>query len=293
MYSYSTSHMRPAPDSPSKETAASLLYPCVSSRDMLRRMGKKPKDHHRTNLQRMRESAKAERVKRAMAEIRQPEARTIPAKYISIPSKIKQDLLRPSTAPPGGTRPFLRAREKNTVGAPPKSARPYTARPKNNPPVPRAASVGSRSPRSTKDADKDNKQKIKMLEKFAQQKAHQAEEAAIRQPPKMYGVDADKFGRVPWYLVTRRAEEEDAKQQEEAVVEAAKHPGKLLKDEERLSMLHQLKESFAHKTVELQRMPITVETYSLKKYKAELERDLDTLEKGIRRYQNPKVYVAR
>jgi hypothetical protein len=40
-------------------------------------------------------------------------------------------------------------------------------------------------------------------------------------------------------------------------------------------------------------MPITVETYSLKKAKAQLERDLDELEKGIRRFSNPKVYVAR
>ena len=156
-----------------------------------------------------------------------------------------------------------------------------------------SASAGPRPPRSNKDALQVNKQKIKMLEKFQQQKVQQEKEAAIRQPPKLHGVDADKFGRVPWYLVTRRAEEEDAKQREAAAVEAAKHPGKLLTDEERLSMLHQLQESFAHKTVELQRMPITVETYSLKKYKAELERDLDTLEKGIRRYQNPKVYVAR
>ena len=40
-------------------------------------------------------------------------------------------------------------------------------------------------------------------------------------------------------------------------------------------------------------MPIIVTTVGLKNKKATLERSLDELEKGIRRFSNPKVYIAK
>ena len=123
-------------------------------------------------------------------------------------------------------------------------------------------------------------------------KAQKAQEAALS-TMKLHGVDAKKFGKVPWYLVTRNAELEKQRQEEEDARAARAQKGALLSDAERLGMLAQLKKTFASKSVALQRMPIIVETYSLKKQKAQLERDLDELEKGIRRFSNPKVYVSR
>ena len=58
-------------------------------------------------------------------------------------------------------------------------------------------------------------------------------------------------------------------------------------------MLHEMQAAFAAKSVELQRMPMLVSTMGQRSRKSALERDLDELEKGIRRFSNPKVFVAR
>ena len=86
-------------------------------------MGKKPKDHHRANIRALREAERKQRQKRAMAQAVKPAVRVIPPRYRSVPSKLKEELTRPSTAPAGGRRPFLKAGSKKAAGAPPRSTR--------------------------------------------------------------------------------------------------------------------------------------------------------------------------
>ena len=163
----------------------------------MRRMGKQPKDNHRDNVRRLRELGRSERTRRMQQEQEQERSSFhVPSAYQGVQSKIKAEIHRPSSAPPGGTRKFLRAGEKNPLGPPPKSARPYTARQRTKPPVPTAAEAEPRSYRPPKDCMKENVRRIYHLE--SKKKREDTAAQPPPGPPQMYGVDAEKFGRVPW-----------------------------------------------------------------------------------------------
>ncbi len=283
MFHYSTSHM--APPRPAKEeTAATLIYPCYSARDQMRRVGKKPKDHHRSNRAYVRElEAKSRLARRADDENRAP-VRSVPAAYRDVGPRVT----RPTTAP-AATKPFLRAGEKNSFGPPPKSTRPYTPRVRTKPPVPRATDTLSIE-HTGRDCMQENIDAIAELE---EKKWQEKEAANAPPPPPPCGPGTEKFGRVPRYLVIRQQEEEARRKSLEKEEEQAARPGVLLSEQERLGMLHEMQEAFAVKSVELQRMPIVVSTVGLKNKKAALERQLDELEKGIRRFSNSKVWVSK
>jgi hypothetical protein len=283
MYAYSTSHMAP-PRPLKEETAASLIYPCYSARDQLRRVGKKPKDHHRANVARLRALEAKARVLRRSADEENVAPRPVPAAYRDVGPKV----MRPSTAPACG-RPFLRAGEKNSFGPPPKSTRPYTPRVRTKPAVPRATDTLSID-HASRDCVQENIEAIAELE---EKQWEEKEAASAPAPPPASGPGTETYGRVPHYLVVRQAEEAARKKALKEEATAAALPGVLLSEQERLSMLHEMQEAFAVKSVELQRMPIVVSTVGLKNKKAALERQLDELEKGIRRFSNPKVYVAK
>eukprot|EP01045_Picozoa_sp_COSAG04_P004450 COSAG04_NODE_193_length_20833_cov_9.922205_12_plen_310_part_00 len=309
MFGYSATHMAPPSSSPAKQTAQSLIYPCYSERcaaaplpprpprsrrltgalcesssDQLRRMGKKPKDHHRANLRRLREmggGAGARRSAEAPEADAAAETYRVPSAYRDVASKVN----RPSTAPPGG-RAFLRAGSKNPVGPPAKSDRPYTARARTKPRVPRAADARTIE-HAPKDCMQANIENIAVLE--SQKNEEKAAAAAPAPPPDWEAT----YGKVPRYLANRQAEAQAEAQAAKDAAAAARQPGVLLSEDERLGMLHEMQAAFAAKSVELQRMPMLVSTMGQRSRKSALERDLDELEKGIRRFSNPKVFVSR
>jgi hypothetical protein len=134
---------------------------------------------------------------------------------------------------------------------------------------------------------------IDAIAELEEKKWREKEAANAPPPPAPCGPGTEKFGRVPRYLVIRRQEEEARRKSLEKEEEQAARPGVLLSEQERLGMLHEMQEAFAVKSVELQRMPIVVSTVGLKTKKAALERQLDELEKGIRRFSNSKVWVCK
>lgn len=274
-----------APPRPAKEeTAASLIYPCYSARDQMRRMGKKPKDHHRSNRAYLRKLEAKTRLARRTADEDMEPVRSVPAAYRDVPPRVT----RPSSAP-AQTKPFLRAGEKNPFGPPPKSTRPYTPRVRTKPAVPRATDTLSIEHTSADCVQKN----INAIAELEEKKWQEKEAANAAPPPPACGPGTEKFGRIPRYLVIRQQEEEARRKALKQEEEQASRPGVLLSEQERLGMLHEMQEAFAVKSVELQRMPIVVSTVGLKNKKAALERQLDELEKSIRRFSNSKVWVCK
>eukprot|EP01052_Picozoa_sp_SAG31_P034780 SAG31_NODE_4109_length_3573_cov_5.847726_3_plen_131_part_00 len=126
------------------------------------------------------------------------------------------------------------------------------------------------------------------------EKKQLAEEERANEPATKCGVDADTYGRVPLYLEAHKNDLAELKQAKMAALEEKKHPGLvLLPSEDRLQLLHEMETAHALKTAELQRLPIAVTTLRLRQRKAQLEQELDELERGIRRFNNKTVLVAK
>ena len=101
------------------------------------------------------------------------------------------------------------------------------------------------------------------------------------------------YGKVPSYIkkyeLEREIKNEEIKRQEEA----AKYPKgtKLLSDEERINTLNGLIKNKKELTNQLEKMPITTRTNSIRIRKEELIKKLEEIEKAIDMFSRKKVFV--
>ena len=101
------------------------------------------------------------------------------------------------------------------------------------------------------------------------------------------------YGKVPSYIkkyeLEREIKNEEIKRQEEA----AKYPKgtKLLSDEERISTLNGLIKNKKELTNQLEKMPITTRTNSIRIRKEELIKKLEEIEKAIDMFSRKQVFV--
>ncbi|XP_034934326.1 uncharacterized protein [Chelonus insularis] len=102
-----------------------------------------------------------------------------------------------------------------------------------------------------------------------------------------------RMGVVPKYILERK--EELQQKLEKAKLEAIKTdcpPGHIiLPDNERKETLRMLKKSYQDYVNELNKMPIRSDTLRCQKKKAEIEKQLNKLEEGIKLFSRPKVFV--
>ena len=101
------------------------------------------------------------------------------------------------------------------------------------------------------------------------------------------------YGKVPEYIkkyeLERQLKKEELKRQEEA----SKYPKgtKLLSEEERISTLNGLLENKKEITNQLEKMPITTRTNSIRIRKEELLNKLEEIEKAIEMFSKKQVFV--
>lgn len=101
------------------------------------------------------------------------------------------------------------------------------------------------------------------------------------------------YGKVPNYIKKYELEREIKKEEIKRQEEAAKYPKgtKLLSEEERLSTLNGLIENKKELTNQLEKMPITTRTNSIRIRKEELFRKLEEIEKAIDMFSKKQVFV--
>lgn len=111
-------------------------------------------------------------------------------------------------------------------------------------------------------------------------------------------VKHENYGRIPDYLMNRKAEL-DYKKQTELELQKEMHekakipPGmKQMKEEERVETLRILEENRAAILNQLSAFPLAVETNSRKKAKAELEQKLNEIEAAIKLFNRKVVYIT-
>ncbi|KAH8331404.1 hypothetical protein KR074_002683 [Drosophila pseudoananassae] len=97
--------------------------------------------------------------------------------------------------------------------------------------------------------------------------------------------------RLPKYLEKEKRERAEAKQRAESRDPDCPRGHILLTDEERLSYLTGAQKRYEHLVNELNHMPMTAQTLRVRSRKAEIDRELSTVEEEIRIYSKAKVYV--
>ena len=124
--------------------------------------------------------------------------------------------------------------------------------------------------------------------------------AVTSSPPKPFAEDVtqrvvhEDYGTVPIYIQERKAEMAEVTRlaEEKAEREKGCPPGmSRMSDPERLQTLEVLKKNKAVGYDELAKLPMTVETPSLKKRKNGLERKLEQIEEAIKIFSRSVVWV--
>jgi len=103
------------------------------------------------------------------------------------------------------------------------------------------------------------------------------------------------YGKVPSYLKKRKAAWEKEEEMERAIMakRAECPPGmQLMKEAERLETLRVLNENKQAIQQKLMRMPIIIDTLSLKNRKASYEKQMNEVEEAIKVFSRKKVFIA-
>jgi uncharacterized protein YeaC (DUF1315 family) len=111
--------------------------------------------------------------------------------------------------------------------------------------------------------------------------------------PKNIEVKHKDFGKVPLYIKKYELEREMKKEEMKKMEEMAKYPKgtKLLTEEERLNTLNGLIENKKEINNQLEKMPITTRTNSIRVRKEELFKKLEEIEKAIEMFSKKQVFV--
>ncbi|KAH8253978.1 hypothetical protein KR032_007892 [Drosophila birchii] len=97
--------------------------------------------------------------------------------------------------------------------------------------------------------------------------------------------------RLPRYLEKQKREKAEAKQLADMRDPDCPHGHVLLSDQDRLTYLNNAQKRFESLVNELNHMPMTAQTLRVRTRKAEIDKELTTVEEQIRIYSKAKVYV--
>mmetsp|Transcript_21755 Transcript_21755/g.56478 ORF Transcript_21755/g.56478 Transcript_21755/m.56478 type:complete len:313 (-) Transcript_21755:262-1200(-) len=269
---------------------SSILAPVDGYRGELERKGIKPKNHAKENVERMREQAEANKLRKEAERI-EGEIASVkkPTKY----DKVEAKALHQDANFEGEKHDFVKAKstrvetlsELAKKGQAPKP----THKDKVKPSVPKrgdsASSMGVGDDAGRKDYIRENAKA-----------AHTAMPNRKGSQPKAMEKKATPThhrGEVPEYLKHRKGEIAEEKMYiQQMAAEKEYPPGtRLLPEHERQDTLRILRESKKKAEDELRKMPLVVETFTLKEKKRQLENKLKEIEDAEKLFSQPKVYV--
>lgn len=148
--------------------------------------------------------------------------------------------------------------------------------------VPKADEVLALAPRSEENFIKVNRQ------------------SAVKMQPKRDDDEDDDgrheyYGQVPQYLVQRQAEKHRQEEERRRLAGDPDCPKGMvvMPEEERVRTLDKLHENLSDCLKQFERLPFVIETISMKRRKEELDRQISDLEKAIKIFSKPKVFVAK
>ncbi|KAJ3417043.1 Enkurin domain-containing protein 1 [Chytridiales sp. JEL 0842] len=241
------------------------LKPSRGLRDDIVFAGGKPKDHNKENYQRIKGIEKANKA------LQEEKSKPPPA-----PFKLKQF---------DNVQPKLSTR-RNSAATTPASASDFGVTPDSTRPSSSASNLtGVSTTSSKKNFIQINAMKAKQgLYKRPATSTPDLSHSPGRQTP---------LGELPKYLVDRKVEWADREKERLFQLEQQKIPKgmKLITEDERLETLEFLEETQKQLLHSLSQFGLVVESMTLKKKRAELEKKLEEIESAIEIFSRPKVFV--
>ncbi|XP_068706054.1 enkurin domain-containing protein 1-like [Montipora foliosa] len=253
-----------------------------------------PKNFAKENVHRIKEMQKANREKQKEANTNEPvKAVYKPGKFDHVDSKVAQDVKAPPAPPQrSNSATFLRAGSRN---GPPVKDRPTSCQPV----IPREMKLTV--PKAT--IAKEHQPKIKDVNHI-HENVRRAPSPLRPRPPAVLAAEQLEVkkqesekryrrGKVPKYLKIRQ---EQWKQEEATRIANTPDPSippghNLMPTDERLQTLDSLRKNHEELVVQLNALPVRVDTLRVKTRKSELERKLVEIEDAIKIFSRPKVFV--
>ncbi|XP_069608912.1 enkurin domain-containing protein 1 [Ranitomeya imitator] len=252
---------------------------------------KKPKDHGKENVQRLREIQKRCREKemeKVQGAPKPVKALWKSSKYEQVESKVRARLQEQPPPPDPAQAAFLRSHTRCGAGlAPPRRPpSPGTSRPTTpgDEMHVRGSSIDfvAHNARNVKNIPMRRSRSLQNLNEVLQEKQRQQKD-----------YDSKQKGHVPQYL--RDLKDKWMKEREELkkqTPDPSLPPGHTkMPEHERQETLHKIKETQTQLLKELVMLPVRADNLSIQNRRTELEKKLSEIEEAIKVFSRPKVFI--
>ncbi|XP_069820695.1 enkurin domain-containing protein 1 [Dendropsophus ebraccatus] len=249
---------------------------------------RKPKDHGKENVQRMREIQK--RCKEKEVEKGQGAPKPVKAlwkspKYEQVESKVKAKLQEQPPPPKAVQANFLKSHTRCGAGLQPKRC--------PSPHRPTSASEDMQVRGSSIDFVAHNAKSVKKIQMRRSRSLQNLNEVLQEKQRQQQDYDTKQKGHVPQYLLDLK--EQWKKEQEERkkqTPDPSLPPGHVMMPEhERQETLNKIKESQSQLLKELLKIPVRADNLSSQNRRTELEKKLSEIEEAIKVFNRPKVFI--
>lgn len=261
--------------------ASAVLKPVYGYRGELESKGIQPKDHTRENINYLKQLERQKQQNKIQEELEANKEQFKMAQFQSAQSKVKDEL---NKLPEGPRHEFLRKSSSSNSNMLDLSSPPVVAhkKVKTKPRVPSISQLPTKTqPRSSKNFVSSNI------------------EAAVQAEPPSLNLEQEQpihkdFGKVPDYINQRKMQMAQAIEQKRQAEEAKKIPAgmKLMAEEERLETLQALHHNLQKYEIEMQRLPLVIETIGQKQRKQNLQLKIQEIEEAIKVFSRKDVYIT-
>ncbi|KAM3937554.1 enkurin domain-containing protein 1 [Leptodactylus fuscus] len=251
---------------------------------------KKPKDHGKENVQRMREiqkRCKEKEMEKVQGAPKPVKALWKSSKYEQVESKVKAKLQEQPPPPKVAQANFLKSHTRCGTGLPPKRCpSPGPSRPTT--PINEMQVHGSsidfiaHNARNVKKIPMRRSRSLQNLNEVLQEKQRQQQD-----------YDSKQKGHVPQYLLDLkekwRKEQEERKKQ---TPDPSLPPGHtMMPEHERQETLNKIKQTQSQLLKELVMLPVRADNLSIQNRRTELEKKLSEIEEAVKVFSRPKVFI--
>jgi len=262
---------------------SNALNPVRGVRDAMRRKGIEPKNHHKANLEKMRQTAKQNRERKEMEEQKfQPKKKfkNVKSKFLSVASQAAEKA--------GTKHNFLKKKPPSNSPITHKSEDVKRQSRLTKPPVPTQESLRRSSTNSAGSQRELGKKDYLSLNK---QKARETKR--VKEKEEMDFLAKKDYGKIPSYITKRKIEWAEKEEQKRLEADRMKIPPgmKLMSEKERVETLTLLKDNASKLEDALGKMSITSDTLKFRQRKAELREKLQEVDSAVKLFSKKHVFV--
>jgi len=283
VYRRSTEGNRNSLNNRSSVGISNALNPVRGVRDAMRRKGIEPKNHHKANLEKMRQTAKQNRERKEMEENqfqRKKKFKNVKSKFLSVASQAAEKA--------GVKHNFLKKKPSSNSPVTHKSEDVKRQSRLTKPPVPTQESLRRSSTNSAGSQRELGKKDYLSLNK---QKARETKR--VKEKEEMDFLAKKDYGKIPSYITKRKIEWAEKAEQKRLEADRMKIPPgmKLMSEKERVETLTLLKDNASKLEEALGKMSITSDTLKTRQRKEELREKLQEVDSAVKLFSKKHVFV--